>query len=91
MDFILRTNRGENQNPVFWEDSSANDYIHRDDALKGYCLYEFTMDFEKKYKTFKEMRDETENGTYEDEKDDGVANRGVCQICSPVILPIHLP
>jgi hypothetical protein len=59
INFILRKNRGENNETKLWPDSSANDYRFRCDDPEGelhnMCLYEFTMMYEKKYKTFKEM------------------------------------
>jgi hypothetical protein len=79
--FIFRRNWDKESNETIqWADSSANDYLYRPidedvdpeitngDKIGDMCFYEWTMKFEKKYKTFAEMRKEEEGSAGEDSK-----------------------
>ena len=59
--FILRRNKAKDGEVIQWADSSADDYIMRPDELKNNCFYDMTMNYEKKFKTFEQMRKEEEN------------------------------
>jgi hypothetical protein len=65
---------------IQWPDSSANDYLYRpineagdyemngevNDNIRDMCFYEWTMLYEKQYKTFEQMRKEDEGTTGEE-------------------------
>ena len=66
-DFRLRRNWDKvSKKKITWPDCSANDYIYRPKELEHMCLYEFTMKYEKEYKTFKEMSMESNSIETED-------------------------
>lgn len=67
ISFILRTNidRDGDGSKIQWPDSTANDYLYRpmdNEQIKNCCFYQYTMSYEKKFKTFAEMRNEDNNG-----------------------------
>jgi len=45
----------ETEETVAWADCSAYDYIHRPEELNNLCLYEYTMWYNKEYKSFKQL------------------------------------
>eukprot|EP00957_Ditylum_brightwellii_P046859 3556649-Ditylum_brightwellii.AAC.1 len=56
MNFRLRRNWNvDTKEAIAWADSSAYDYIHRPEELNNLCLYEYTMWYKKKYKSFKQL------------------------------------
>eukprot|EP00986_Skeletonema_menzelii_P013820 scaffold8448_cov188-Skeletonema_menzelii.AAC.1 len=56
VDFRLRTNWNKVKNErISWPDCSAYDYLYRPIELESICFYEYTMWFEKVYKTFKQI------------------------------------
>ena len=64
--FIFRSNidREGDGSKIQWPDSSANDYIFRpiyDEEIKNCCFYQYTMMYEKHFKSFAEMRNEANN------------------------------
>ena len=48
---------------VSWADSSADDYIYRNDQLESMSLYEYSAKYKKVCKTFKEMNEDNSNIT----------------------------
>ena len=56
MNFRFRTNWNKDKKErVSWPDCSAYDYLYRPIELESICFYEYTMWFEKVYKTFKQI------------------------------------
>ena len=49
----------ETEETVAWADCSAYDYIHRPEELNNLCLYEYTMWYNKEYKSFKQLNDKS--------------------------------
>ena len=82
----LRTNAFKGKS-VTWQDSSADDYIHRpnNDELEDACFYQMAMNYKKVFKTFKETRadnkkdkdeDKEKEEDDDDEEDDGDSETG---------------
>jgi hypothetical protein len=58
--FRLRRNWNDvKKTTIAWADCWDYDYIFRPEALENLCLYEFTMWYQKEYKTFKELNSES--------------------------------
>ena len=56
-DFCLRQNFDDDtKEVVLWPDSQLDDFWYWPDVLHDYCYYQFIMDYEKKPKTFNQMR-----------------------------------
>jgi hypothetical protein len=67
--YLRRRNRNpENGEIESWADSSAHDYFHRPDELNSTCLYEMTMNYEKKHYTFEQMRKNNDHTNVRDEE-----------------------
>ena len=62
--FRIRSNFSKTtKKTVTWADSSADDYIYRNELLENMSLYEFNAKCTKICKTFKEMNNESNNIT----------------------------